>query len=103
MRSTFAGIHELVRQLLDLTPALGHVHLLRGYAGLRPLTPDGSPIISRTPHLPGFIQVAGFGGDGLAMSAITADILLGMLTDNPDVELLANFSMERFSPAEIKL
>jgi glycine/D-amino acid oxidase-like deaminating enzyme len=103
MRSTFAGIQELVKQLLDLTPALGNVHLLRGYAGLRPLTPDGSPIISRTPHLPGFIQVAGFGGDGLAMSAITADILLGMLTGNPDIELLANFSLERFSPSEIKL
>jgi glycine/D-amino acid oxidase-like deaminating enzyme len=103
MRSTFAGIQELVKQLLDLTPALGNVHLLRGYAGLRPLTPDGSPIISRTPQLPGFIQVAGFGGDGLAMSAITADILLGMLTGNPDIELLANFSLERFSPSEIKL
>jgi glycine/D-amino acid oxidase-like deaminating enzyme len=103
MRSTFAGIQELVKQLLDLTPALGNVHLLRGYAGLRPLTPDGSPIISRTPQLPGFIQVAGFGGDGLAMSAITADILLGMLTGNPDVELLANFSIERFSPSEIQL
>jgi glycine/D-amino acid oxidase-like deaminating enzyme len=64
MRSTFAGIQELVKQLLDLTPALGNVHLLRGYAGLRPLTPDGSPIISRTPQLPGFIQVAGFGGMG---------------------------------------
>jgi glycine/D-amino acid oxidase-like deaminating enzyme len=101
MRSTFPGIHELVRQLLELTPALAHVHLLRAYAGLRPLTPDGSPIISRTPHLPGFIQVAGFGGDGLAMSAITADMILGLLTGNPDNELLANFTLERFATSEI--
>jgi glycine/D-amino acid oxidase-like deaminating enzyme len=103
MRSTFAGIHELVEQLLELTPALAHVHLLRGYAGLRPLTPDGSPIISRTPQIPGFIQVAGFGGDGLAMSAITADMILGLLTGNADQELLANFTLERFSPSEISL
>jgi glycine/D-amino acid oxidase-like deaminating enzyme len=103
MRSTFAGIHELVKQLLELTPALAHVHLLRGYAGLRPLTPDGSPIISRTPQIPGFIQVAGFGGDGLAMSAITADMILGLLTGNADQELLANFTLERFSPSEISL
>jgi sarcosine oxidase subunit beta len=101
LRSTFAGIHELVRQLLELTPALAHVHLLRGYAGLRPLTPDGSPIVCRAPQLPGFIQVAGFGGDGLAMSAITADMILGLLTDHPDHELLANFSLDRFAPAEI--
>jgi glycine/D-amino acid oxidase-like deaminating enzyme len=103
MRSTIPGIHELVRQLLELTPALAHVHLLRGYAGLRPLTPDGSPIIGRTPQLPGFIQVTGFGGDGLAMSAITADMVLGMLTGHPDNELLANFSLDRFAPAEITL
>jgi glycine/D-amino acid oxidase-like deaminating enzyme len=103
MRSTLPGIHELVRQLLELTPALADVHLLRGYAGLRPLTPDGSPIVSRTPQLPGFIQVAGFGGDGLAMSAITADMILGLLTGNPDNELLADFSLERFAPSEITL
>jgi glycine/D-amino acid oxidase-like deaminating enzyme len=103
MRSTLAGIHELVRQLLELTPALAQVHLLRGYAGLRPLTPDGSPIIGRAPQLPGFIQAAGFGGDGLAMSAITADMILGLLSGHPDLELLANFSPERFTPAEIQL
>jgi len=102
-RSTFAGIHELVRQLLELAPSLANVHLLRGYAGLRPLTPDGSPIISRSPGLPRFIQAVGFGGDGLAMSAITAEMILGLLTGHEDQELLANFSIERFSPVEVGL
>jgi len=95
-RSTYEGIHELVHQLLELTPRLANVHLLRAYAGLRPLTPDGSPIISRTPGLPGLIHAVGFGGDGLAMSAITAEMLLGMLTGSADEALLANFTLERF-------
>lgn len=99
-RSTYDGIHELVHQLLELTPTLANVHLLRAYAGLRPLTPDGSPIIGRTPQLPGFIQAAGFGGDGLAMSAITADMILGILTGNQDDELLVNFSLDRFETSE---
>jgi len=99
-RSTYDGIRELVHQLLKLTPSLANVHLLRAYAGLRPLTPDGSPIIGRTPQLPGFIQAAGFGGDGLAMSAITADMILGILTGNQDNDLLANFSLDRLSLSE---
>lgn len=100
-RSTYNGIHELVHQLLELTPRLANVHLLRAYAGLRPLTPDGSPIISRTPGLPGFIHAVGFGGDGLAMSAITAELILGLLTNSADESLLANFTLERFKTAEV--
>jgi sarcosine oxidase subunit beta len=100
-RSTFEGIHELVHQLLELTPKLANVHLLRAYAGLRPLTPDGSPIISHTPGLPGLIHAVGFGGDGLGMSAITAEMLLGMLTGSADEALLANFTLERFQTSEV--
>jgi glycine/D-amino acid oxidase-like deaminating enzyme len=99
-RSTYEGIRELVHQLLELTPKLANVHLLRAYAGLRPLTPDGSPIISRTPGLPGLIHTVGFGGDGLAMSAITAEMILGLLTDSADEALLANFTLERFRASE---
>ena len=100
IRSTSEGIHELVHQLLELTPKLANIHLLRAYAGLRPLTPDGSPIISRTPGLPGLIHAVGFGGDGLAMSAITAEMLLGLLTNSADEALLANFRLERFQTLE---
>jgi glycine/D-amino acid oxidase-like deaminating enzyme len=100
-RSTYEGIHELVHQLLELTPRLANVHLLRSYAGLRPLTPDGSPIISRTPGLPGLIHAVGFGGDGLAMSAITAEMILGLLTNSADEALLANFKLERFQTSEV--
>ena len=100
-RSTYYGIRELVHQLLELTPGLANVHLLRAYAGLRPLTPDGSPIISRTPQLPGFIQAAGFGGDGLAMSAITADLILGIITASADEEFLADFALDRFTTSEV--
>jgi glycine/D-amino acid oxidase-like deaminating enzyme len=99
-RSTYDGIRELVHQLLELTPKLANVHLLRAYAGLRPLTPDGSPIISRTPGLSGLIHAVGFGGDGLAMSAITAEMILGLLTDSADEALLANFTLERFQNLE---
>jgi glycine/D-amino acid oxidase-like deaminating enzyme len=99
-RSTYIGIRELVHQLIELTPSLANVHLLRAYAGLRPLTPDGSPIIGRTPQLPGLVQAAGFGGDGLAMSAITADMILGIMTGNQDDKLLANFSLDRFETSE---
>ena len=95
-RSTQAGMSELSRQLLALAPRLADVHLLRSYAGLRPLTSDGKPIIGPMPALPGFVMAAGYGGDGLVMSALSGQLIADMLTGTPDVDLAATFSYERF-------
>ena len=91
-RSTCAGVRELCGQLLDLTPSLASVRLLRSYAGLRPITPHGSPYIGRTPGIPGFIQATGFGGDGLVMSAITAEMISSLLLDGGKHPFLPIFS-----------
>ena len=94
--STFGGIQELASQLLELVPSLANTRLLRSYAGLRPITPDGNPIIGRSPTLPGLIQSAGFGGDGLVMSAITAEMITSLLGNPQGHELLPMFSLTRF-------
>lgn len=96
-RSTYGGIREEVRQLLELAPGLGHVHLLRAYAGLRPITPDGLPVIGRAPQLPSFIIAAGYGGDGLALSAVTAEIVTAMLTGGALPDGVEALSLSRFT------
>jgi len=100
--SSYAGISELARQLIDLAPSLANTRLLRSYAGLRPITPDGYPIIGSMPTLPGFIQASGFGGDGLDMSAITAEMITSLIDNNGDHEFLPTFSFERFINAEVQ-
>jgi sarcosine oxidase subunit beta len=100
--STYGGIRDLISQLLELTPSLANLRLLRSYAGLRPLTSDGYPIISREPTLPGLIQATGFGGDGLAMSAITAEVILSLLEGQTEHKFQPSFSLARFDQAEAK-
>jgi sarcosine oxidase subunit beta len=95
-RSTYAGISELAGQLLELAPRFANVHLIRAYAGLRPITPDGLPIIGRVPKLPGFIIAAGYGGDGLALSAVTAEIISKIFNGTADPDTLESFSYSRF-------
>jgi len=96
-RNSREGINELSYQLLKLVPSLSNVHLLRAYAGLRPLSEDGFPIIGRDNKLPGFIFAVGFGGDGLAMSALAAQTILDVLTDSVNPYLLDLFNPSRFS------
>ena len=96
-RSTYAGICEEAWQLLDLAPCLGNIHLIRAYAGLRPITPDGLPVIGRVPELPGFILAAGYGGDGLVLSAVTAEIIAAILNDAAVSDTAEALSYSRFA------
>jgi sarcosine oxidase subunit beta len=96
-RSTYAGICEEARQLLELAPGLGDIHLIRAYAGLRPITPDGLPIIGRAPELPGFILAAGYGGDGLVLSAVTAEMVAAIFDGGPTPDSLEALSFSRFA------
>jgi sarcosine oxidase subunit beta len=86
----------LLRQTAALIPTLAKLHVLRFYAGLRPSSPDGLPVLGRSPELPGFILAAGHEGDGIALSPITgkhiADLITGQITDAE----LAPFSPQRF-------
>lgn len=102
IHSTYAGMRELVRQLLEITPCLSNLHLIRAYAGLRPITPDGMPIIGRAPELPGFITAAGHGGDGLVLSAVTARMVKEIVTGAADPLEIAPYSSERFTHQEVK-
>ena len=90
-RNTLGGISDLGRLLLDITPSLAGLRILRAYAGLRPLTDDLLPIIGPAPELPGFIAATGHGGDGLALSALTgklvSEIISGTRPIKPDSNL----------------
>ena len=94
--STYPGMQALLQQTVRLIPAAARRHVLRSYAGLRPSTPDGLPILGPAPELPGFIFANGHEGDGIALSPITgkriADLLTGRITEAD----LAPFSPQRF-------
>ena len=54
-----------------ILPALAKVNIIRTFAGLRPHTPDGLPILGPVEGLPGLIMAAGHEGDGIALAPIT--------------------------------
>lgn len=95
-RSTYRAIQELVRQVTALVPALERVHVLRFYAGLRPTTPDGLPLLGRSPGCPGFIIAAGHEGDGIALAPVTGRYIADLITGQIDDEALAPFALSRF-------
>lgn len=63
---TSAGAHHIANRALTIMPDLGGLRIVRQWAGLRVLTPDGVPIYDRSRRYPGAHVVACHSGVTLA-------------------------------------
>ncbi len=98
--STYGGIQALLEQTMRLIPTASRLHVLRFYAGLRPSTPDGLPILGRASELPSFVLANGHEGDGVALSPITGKYIADLLTERITIDDLVAFSPQRFEKSQ---
>ena len=70
--------------------------MIRAYAGLRPYTSDGLPILGKVDAIEGFIMAAGHGGDGIALSMITGQIIEKIITGGVSDVPLEPLALKRF-------
>lgn len=88
-------IHRMHHSALQLLPALQEAKILEDWAGLRPGTPDGLPILGAT-RLPGYFVATGHFRDGILLAPITAKIM-GQVISGEKISLdIAAFSAHRF-------
>lgn len=88
-------IQCLHREALKLMPALVEARILEDWAGLRPGTPDGLPILGPT-YTPGYYVATGHYRDGILLTPITAMLMGQVITgEKPSMDLGA-FSAQRF-------
>jgi glycine oxidase len=100
-RVTDAGIDQVVAAAIHLLPALENARPTRTWAGLRPLTPDGRPIVGADPETEGLWFATGHGRNGILLAALTGDIVADLLAKGAtDIEI-APFTIARFQPSAI--
>jgi sarcosine oxidase subunit beta len=95
-RTTFTGIRTIASRIVPVIPALQRVPVIRTFGGLRPYTPDGLPILGKVAGLEGFIMAAGHEGDGIALSAITGELIADLIATGRTQFPLDAFRLERF-------
>ncbi len=78
-----------------LCPEIASARFLTAWAGLRPGTPDGWPILGQSP-VPGLFFAAGHFRHGILLAPATAARMADLLTGRPAPGLAA-FSVERFA------
>ncbi|MFZ6689627.1 NAD(P)/FAD-dependent oxidoreductase [Undibacterium sp. SXout11W] len=81
--SPFA-LGAVLQSAIRLLPCLATMNVIRAWAGMRPATPDGQPIIGVHPERPGIWLAAGHEGLGVttafATAAMLKDQMLGRMT-----------------------
>lgn len=97
-KTTHKETKIILQHAINAVPALKDIHMIRTFAGLRPYTPDGLPILGKVPQLEGFIMAAGHEGDGLCLSPITGKIISEIIAEEKssiDIDI-NKLSLSRF-------
>lgn len=95
--TTTAGIAQIRSVVEQLCPTIGALPTRRAWAGLRPLTPDGRPILGPDPDVAGLWYATGHGRNGILLAGITGEIVGDLLaTGHTDVDIGA-LSVDRFT------
>ena len=96
---TNEGLAQIFRSAVRLLPALAALPVARTWAGLRPVTPDGRPIVGPDPDAAGLYYATGHGRNGVLLAALTAEIIGDLLTTGTtDVDIEALSPTRAFTP-----
>lgn len=88
-------IQRLHRAALKLVPKLAEAKILEDWAGLRPGTPDGLPILGAT-EIPGYYVATGHFRDGILLAPITGEVMADVIEGRAPTIDLTPFSPSRF-------
>ncbi len=95
---TKAGQEHVVGAMRRILPALADAPVTRTWAGLRPLTPDGHPIIGQDPEVANLWYATGHGRNGILLAALTGDLLAQLITGESVEHDLSAVAPDRFEP-----
>jgi sarcosine oxidase subunit beta len=89
-------VRGLARRALRFVPGLAGVPVVASWSGVRPITPDGDPLVGPVPALPCLWVAAGHGPVGVVLAPSTARMLAEHLAGGRPAADAAPFDPARF-------
>jgi sarcosine oxidase, subunit beta len=91
----------LVDAMIDVAvhrvPALASASMLTTWTGVRPLTPDGRPVLGAAPGIDGLLLNCGWGGVGIILAPVAGQLLAELVCQGHAATFdITPFSFERF-------
>jgi glycine/D-amino acid oxidase-like deaminating enzyme len=94
---TNEGLAQIFRGAVRLLPALLRQTVERVWAGLRPVTPDGRPILGGDPDVEGLWYATGHGRSGILLAALSGEIIADLVTAGETMVDITPLAVQRFA------
>jgi glycine oxidase len=92
---TADGVYRLLEAAWEVLPEVGELELVAARAGLRPGTPDNTPVVGRG-ELEGLVWATGHWRNGVLLAPLTGEAVAGLLAGEALPEELAPLAPDRF-------
>jgi len=90
------GLDAIRAACAQMLPALAHARAHAAWAGLRPMTPDGLPILGPDPDTDGLLYATGHGRNGILLGPLTGEIIRDLVVRGETRSDLRPYGIGRF-------
>jgi sarcosine oxidase subunit beta len=89
------------RALCRAMPILGGVKVLRQWAGLYDITPDGNPLVGDVDDVDGVYLMSGFMGHGFMIAPVMGELFAKWLLHGEEKELFERWNLRRYREGKL--
>jgi sarcosine oxidase subunit beta len=95
-------LKKMARELLRLMPPLRSTKVLRQWAGLYDMTPDGKPLLGKVDELEGFVLACGLCGHGFMLAPAIGRLVAEEIAGRKPFMPIDQWRLSRFRKGEVK-
>jgi glycine oxidase len=93
---TNEGVRSIQSAAKEISPRIGTLPMKESWAGLRPRTEDGLPVLGAYAEIEGLFYATGHYRNGILLAPVTGELIAGAIVDSAFPAALNFFSPDRF-------
>jgi glycine oxidase len=100
-RVTFSGVYSLIQHAMEIVPGLVSLPMVDSWAGLRPRSDDGLPVLGQSADIEGLIYACGHYRNGILLTPVTGELMAGIVLGESVPAFISAFAPGRFRFATV--